>query len=78
MRGAAWCLDGSDVLPTVKVPTLIISGGRDVTTLPIASDRMRHDIPGALRASVSLAAHMGPVEQSERDAQLMSTFAAAR
>ena len=70
--------DGPDVLPTVMVPTLIILGGQDVTTLPIASDRMQHDIPGALRASVSPAAHMGPAEQSERYAQLISTFAAAR
>jgi len=31
--------DGSNVLPKIDVPTLIISGNEDVTTLPVASDR---------------------------------------
>jgi pimeloyl-ACP methyl ester carboxylesterase len=69
--------DGTAVLPTIKVPTLIISGNQDVTTLPAASDRMHKDIPGATRVTVDPAAHMGPVEQARRYAQAISGFAAA-
>lgn len=67
--------DASDVLPTIKVPTLIISGAQDVTTLPVASDRMNHDIPSSVRLTVSPAAHLGPVEQFARYADAISSFA---
>jgi len=70
--------DGSAVLPTIRVPTLIISGNQDVTTLPVASDRMQRDIPGALRVAVDPAAHMGPVEQAGRYAQAISGFASGK
>jgi pimeloyl-ACP methyl ester carboxylesterase len=70
--------DGSAVLSTINVPTLIISGNQDVTTLPIASDRMQRDIPGATRVDVDPAAHMGPVEQAERYAEAISGFASGR
>lgn len=66
--------DGSNVLATTKVPTLVISGEQDTTTLPMASDRMEHDMPLARRVRVSPAAHMGPVEQQRRYAQAVSAF----
>ncbi|MDB5897556.1 MAG: Lysophospholipase, alpha-beta hydrolase superfamily [Ramlibacter sp.] len=69
--------DGSDVLARIQVPTLIISGDQDVTTLPVASDRMEKEIPSAHRVRVSPAAHMGPVEQSQRYAQAIATFSSA-
>ena len=67
--------DGSDVLERVNVPTLIISGEQDLTTLPEASDVMEQRIKSAQRVRVSPAAHMGPVEQDGRYAQAMATFA---
>jgi len=67
--------DGSDVLPQIKVPTLVISGKQDVTTLPAASDRMAREIPLAQRVSVDHAAHLGPVEQARRYAQAITSFA---
>jgi pimeloyl-ACP methyl ester carboxylesterase len=70
--------DGTAVLPTIRVPTLIISGKQDITTLPAASDRMAHEIPGATRVMVDPAAHLGPVEQARRYAQAISSFAAAQ
>jgi pimeloyl-ACP methyl ester carboxylesterase len=70
--------DASDVLARVKVPTLIISGEQDITTLPVASDRMERDIPSARRLRVSPAAHMGPVEQHDRYAQALTSFANER
>ena len=66
--------DGTDVLGRINVPTLVISGNEDVTTLPWASDRMARDIPSATRISVDRAAHMGPVEQYERYAGAIAQF----
>jgi pimeloyl-ACP methyl ester carboxylesterase len=66
--------DGSDALVSAKVPTLIISGEQDVTTLPVASDKMEREMPMARRVRISPAAHMGPVEQERRYAQAMSAF----
>lgn len=68
--------DGSDVLKTMSVPTLIVSGNEDVTTLPVASDRMEREIPQARRISVSGAAHLGPVERHDVYAEAIKTFAA--
>ena len=67
--------DGSDVLPKITVPTLVISGNQDVTTLPSASDRMEHDIPKANRLAVQGAAHLGPVEQHKLYADAIADFA---
>ncbi|MDB5730531.1 MAG: Lysophospholipase, alpha-beta hydrolase superfamily [Variovorax sp.] len=66
--------DGSDVLTKIRVPTLIISGDEDVTTLPSASDRMERDIPSSVRVAVSRAAHLGPVEQYARYADAIASF----
>jgi pimeloyl-ACP methyl ester carboxylesterase len=68
--------DGADVLPRVSVPTLIISGNQDVTTLPSASDRMAREMPATVRLSVDRAAHLGPVEQYRVYAEAIGTFAA--
>jgi pimeloyl-ACP methyl ester carboxylesterase len=67
--------DGSDVLKKISVPTLIVSGNEDVTTLPLASDKMERDIPMAKRISVSGAAHLGPVERHELYADAIRSFA---
>jgi hypothetical protein len=66
--------DGSDVLPKINVPTLIISGNEDVTTLPSASDRMEQDIRSSTRVSIARAAHLGPVEQYEQYAAAIAQF----
>jgi pimeloyl-ACP methyl ester carboxylesterase len=67
--------DASDVLARVDVPTLVISGEHDLTTLPEASDRMEQQIPGARQIRVTPAAHLGPVEQHQRYAQALAEFA---
>jgi pimeloyl-ACP methyl ester carboxylesterase len=67
--------DGSNVLPKIGVPTLIISGNEDVTTLPVASDRMEQDIRASSRVSVDRAAHLGPVEQYRKYAAAIAQFA---
>ena len=68
--------DASDVLPRIPIPTLIISGNEDVTTLPRASDRMAREIRSSQRIAVSQAAHLGPVEQHKRYADAIASFVA--
>jgi len=67
--------DATEVLPKIGVPTLIISGDEDVTTLPSASDRMARDIRSAARVSIPDAAHLGPVEQHRAYADAIEGFA---
>lgn len=67
--------DGSDVLPKIDVPTLIISGDEDTTTLPAASDRMQRDIRASRRLSVGGAAHLGPVERYKVYGDAIGAFA---
>ncbi|HET9644657.1 MAG TPA: alpha/beta hydrolase [Burkholderiaceae bacterium] len=66
--------DGSNVLPQIAVPTLVIAGAQDTTTLPMASERMARDIPQAEMVTVQGAAHLGPVERADQYAQLISRF----
>jgi pimeloyl-ACP methyl ester carboxylesterase len=68
--------DATDVMPKIGVPTLIISGSEDVTTLPSASDRMAKEIRSAERVSIDRAAHLGPVEQNRAYAGAIEAFAA--
>lgn len=62
------------MLPTIDVPTLIISGDEDTTTLPVASDRMQRDIKASTRVRVSPAAHLGPVERYKTYAEAIAAF----
>jgi pimeloyl-ACP methyl ester carboxylesterase len=66
--------DGTDVLPNITVPTLIISGNQDATTLPWASDKMERGIAKANRLAVEGAAHLGPVEQHKVYADAIANF----
>jgi pimeloyl-ACP methyl ester carboxylesterase len=69
--------DGTDALPRLHVPTLILTGVQDVTTLPAASERMQRDIPGSKLVAIERAAHLGPVERHDAYASVISDFVAA-
>jgi len=66
--------DASDVLPRVSVPTLVLAGLQDRTTLPSASRRMAQDIPAAQLVEISPAAHLGPVESAGDYARPIADF----
>jgi pimeloyl-ACP methyl ester carboxylesterase len=68
--------DASDALQTVRVPTLVVAGAQDTTTLPEASDVMAERIPNARKVTIDPAAHLGPVEQHERYLEAVRAFAA--
>ncbi|MDZ8108275.1 MAG: alpha/beta hydrolase [Nostoc sp. DedQUE12a] len=37
--------DETDTLATIKVPVLVMCGASDIATKPVASDRMKAEIP---------------------------------
>jgi pimeloyl-ACP methyl ester carboxylesterase len=57
--------DASSVLDTVKVPTLIIAGDRDLMTPRAAAERMARRIPGAEIMLVPGGTHYVAVEYPE-------------
>ncbi len=57
--------DAADVLPTIRVPTLIVAGEHDTFTPIAASYHMRDTIPGAEMLFLEGATHAGIVEQPD-------------
>jgi 3-oxoadipate enol-lactonase len=68
ISGAALALaartDTSDVLATIKVPTLIMVGEHDVLTPPSASESMHKRIAGSEIHLIHAAAHMSNLENA--------------
>jgi len=78
-RGMLAMLDyeARETLPTIDVPTLMISATSDRATLPEASAYLRQHIPGAEQVVLSPAGHMGLIEHHEVWATAVETFAAS-
>ncbi|HEY0790686.1 MAG TPA: alpha/beta hydrolase [Chthoniobacterales bacterium] len=69
--------DATATLKSIQVPALIIAGDRDPVCKPVASERMRQDIPGAQLTPLSPAKHMGLIEQHKVFGARIGEFAAA-
>jgi pimeloyl-ACP methyl ester carboxylesterase len=67
--------DATAVLKTINVPALVLAGDRDSVCKPEASERMYRDIPGAQRAQLAPAKHMGLIEHHWHFAKIVSEFA---
>lgn len=67
--------DATAVLSTIPIPTLVIVGDRDITTLPEASEFIASHIPHARLAKLVPGRHMAPVERNEEYDRLLSDFA---
>jgi 3-oxoadipate enol-lactonase len=55
-------LDTLPLLNRIKVPTLVMTGDRDLSTPPAAAKMIADNIPGAVLTIVEGAPHMGPFE----------------
>jgi pimeloyl-ACP methyl ester carboxylesterase len=66
--------DASKILKTIEIPTLIVSGDRDTTTLPDASEWMRREIPKARLFALAPARHMGLIERNDQFADAVAGF----
>jgi pimeloyl-ACP methyl ester carboxylesterase len=68
--------DETATLPTIGVPTLIITSDHDKLTLPRASEEMRRLIPSAELVMVEQAGHPGFLERSATYDDAVAGFAA--
>lgn len=60
-----------DLLPLIRVPTLVVAGSRDTFTPPEVSMAMAESIPGARLALIPGGSHILPLEERE---QLLATL----
>ncbi|SPB17469.1 3-oxoadipate enol-lactonase [Caballeronia novacaledonica] len=65
--------DARDALPSVKKRTLVVAGQHDVGTPHAASKLVADAVPGA-RFELLNAAHLSPVEESQRFSALVAGF----
>ena len=57
--------DAGDILPRVKIPTLVVAGTADMFTRYWAQEKTYRSIPGAEMLKVPLGTHVTPIEQPE-------------
>ncbi len=57
--------DSSDLLPQIRVPTLVLVGEEDRLTPPAEVEEMAQAIPNARRVSIAKAGHLSNIEAPE-------------
>ena len=67
--------DVTKVLPTIDVPVLVLTGSKDIVTLPGASDLIGRSIPNARVVRIDGCGHMGFMERAEAYDQEIARFA---
>lgn len=67
--------DATDVLPTIRVPTLIIAGERDTTCKPEASAQMAATMPQAECTTLKSTKHCGIFEHHQEFHDILADFA---
>lgn len=63
-----------DVLPLIRVPTLVVCGEHDALTPPDVARRMAAEVPGARVEVVPGAGHLAPLENPGPVAQALGDF----
>ena len=66
-------MDHRELLPRIKVPTLVIIGKHDPATVPEAGEFVRNNISGAALVTLD-AAHLSNIEQSEEFTKAVLDF----
>jgi hypothetical protein len=66
--------DATSILPTIKGPTLVVTGDRDITTWPVAGEAIARGAPKGELTALSPARHMGLVEHDDRLDALVGAF----
>ncbi|HEV7242607.1 MAG TPA: alpha/beta fold hydrolase [Thermoanaerobaculia bacterium] len=64
LRAMAARPDSSSLLPTIRVPTLVVVGEEDPITPPKDAERMASTIPNAKLVKLARAAHLSNVERA--------------
>lgn len=73
---AMFKFDETDTLATINVPVLVVCGATDIATKPIASDRMKAELPNSQRVTLKPGGHMALMEQNQQFAEVVSAFCA--
>ena len=73
-RGMAERPDSVDILKTINVPTLLVTGDEDVLTGLNEAELMRQHISGSKLCVIPKAGHYAPWEQSEEAGELLRQF----
>ncbi|HET9844557.1 MAG TPA: alpha/beta fold hydrolase [Nitrospira sp.] len=69
--------DSTDLLSSIRVPTLVIVGQEDALTTPADAERIATGIPGAQLVVIPNAGHLSNLEQPEHFTSAVEAFAAA-
>jgi 3-oxoadipate enol-lactonase len=73
-RGMALRSDSSDLLASIRCPTLVVGGEHDLVTPPAEMRAMAEQIPGAQYAAIPQAGHLSNLEQPETFLHTVSQF----
>lgn len=65
----------TEVLPTINVPVLVLTGTKDIVTLPSASQTIADSAPRARLIQIEGAGHMGFMERAEAYNEAIAIFA---
>ncbi len=68
--------DETNTLATINVPVLVVCGASDIATKPVASDRMKAELPFSERVTIKPGGHMALMEQNQQFAEAVSAFCA--
>ncbi|HYJ08168.1 MAG TPA: alpha/beta hydrolase [Polyangiaceae bacterium] len=77
MLQAAGEHSAQDLLPEIRVPTLVVAGSRDTFTPPEVSVAMAEAIPGARLELVAGGSHILPLEEQDKVRNLVRDFLAS-
>jgi 3-oxoadipate enol-lactonase len=66
--------DSRPALPSITVPTVVVSGDEDVLTPPALQDDIAAGIRGARRVMLPHVGHLGPLEDPVRFAGMLRAF----
>jgi|CXWL01.1.fsa_nt_gi 3-oxoadipate enol-lactonase len=70
--------DSTEMLETIRVPTLVIAGEQDAASPPAEVKKIADGIPGAQFVTIPEAGHLPNLEQPERFNTLLEKFLAER
>jgi 3-oxoadipate enol-lactonase len=73
-RGMAERKDSVEMLKTINVPTLIVTGDEDILTGVAEAELMRRNIPGSQMKAIAKAGHYSPWEQPDDVGKLVRQF----
>lgn len=74
MLAAAGAHSAEDLLPTIRVPTLVVAAENDSFTPVRYAEQMARQIPGATLVRLAGASHAAPLEQRDEVARAVQGF----